>query len=167
MWKGDQEQALIASSAMWMKPETRKAHLHTDTHFYARVVDAPRGPYESQTPLPSAEPQSICSHFSTLVSSAFTCTAWCISNALLRFQHAVWPQVCFLKIQLCVAADLTLSSTDGCCRRYLMCSLRQCFVLSRPIRAQMEYLQWWYRFKLVKTSSTSTSTPWHCQTKWD
>lgn len=112
-------------------------------------------------------PQSISNHFGTLVSSPLTWAlhAWLGVSATLcaAAKHCIYgcglKRSLFSKIKLYVAADLTLSSRVWCSGRCLSRLLRRCFVLSRPIRATLEYLCWWYHFKLAKTSPTLPTLP--------
>lgn len=144
MWKGDQEQALIASSALWMKHKTHR-HLHTHRHTLLRKSRRRTSRAIWITNTPAICRTTECSQpFRHISQQSFGSgsprTTWCISNALLsgaaQFKCAAWWEVCFWRWNFPFAADLTLSSPVACGGRCSTRSLRQCFVLSRPIRAE-------------------------------
>lgn len=184
MWEGDQQQALMASSALWMQHKT-----HTPTHTQKRTrIDIHACTCRHTL---SCEPcrctlraiwitntSAICNTteyfqpFRHISQQSFDLgsprTTWCISNALLRyntlrFKAAVWREVCFLRLNfmslLIWPCPLEFGVVGGawvvCCGDVLFCQGQ-----SEP--------SW-------NTCGDGIVLNWlrppppsrHCQTKWD
>lgn len=171
MWKGDQEQALIASSALWMKPKTHR-HLHTQTHTLSRKSRrrTSRAIWITNTPAICRTTEYL-QPFRHISQQSFDLssprTAWCISNALrsgdVQFKRALWREVCFLRLNFVLLPIWPCplqSDAVGGPRRVRRGNVLFCQGQSGPrwnTFGDGIVLNWW------RPSLPS----WHCQTKWD